>query len=242
MSPSIFLFHLVLPGLDDSLQQYVSNFEREKISGEQLLKITHQDLEELGVARIGHQELVLEAVDLLCALVSRSPPRECVCVANVTCIQNTVGDITGKSTIVGRTKQGLSFGRCPSPSLSASKFTKNSTCSFWLGSEMNQRCRKAHHFPHSSAGCGGTTTHEAARGHWGTAVSLREEDRSGQRGLGLHLAVRSSLRLLQAVNGNDVATSDSLICLIHKMGALFPLSLTCKVSFTQKNPYRLKLY
>lgn len=58
------------PGLDDSLQQYVSNFEREKISGEQLLKITHQDLEELGIARIGHQELVLEAVDLLCALVS----------------------------------------------------------------------------------------------------------------------------------------------------------------------------
>uniref|UniRef100_A0A674EYG4 Connector enhancer of kinase suppressor of ras 3-like n=1 Tax=Salmo trutta TaxID=8032 RepID=A0A674EYG4_SALTR len=54
--------------LDDSLQQYVPNFEREKISGEQLLKISHQDLEELGVARIGHQELVLEAVDLLCAL------------------------------------------------------------------------------------------------------------------------------------------------------------------------------
>uniref|UniRef100_A0A3B4AAQ0 Cnksr family member 3 n=1 Tax=Periophthalmus magnuspinnatus TaxID=409849 RepID=A0A3B4AAQ0_9GOBI len=50
------------------LQQYINNFEREKISGEQLLKITHQDLEELGVARIGHQELVLEAVDLLCAL------------------------------------------------------------------------------------------------------------------------------------------------------------------------------
>ncbi|KAF5909707.1 connector enhancer of kinase suppressor of ras 3-like isoform X1, partial [Clarias magur] len=55
-------------GLDDSLQQYIANFEREKISGEQLLKISHQDLEELGVARIGHQELVLEAVDLLCAL------------------------------------------------------------------------------------------------------------------------------------------------------------------------------
>ena len=62
---------LLCPGLDDNLQQYVTNFEREKISGEQLLKITHQDLEELGVARIGHQELVLEAVDLLCALVSR---------------------------------------------------------------------------------------------------------------------------------------------------------------------------
>jgi len=57
-------------GLDDSLQQYVHNFEREKINGEQLLKISHQDLEELAVTRIGHQELVLEAVDLLCALVS----------------------------------------------------------------------------------------------------------------------------------------------------------------------------
>lgn len=68
---TVFIYFLcVCSGLDDSLQQYVSNFEREKISGEQLLKITHQDLEELGVARIGHQELVLEAVDLLCALVS----------------------------------------------------------------------------------------------------------------------------------------------------------------------------
>ncbi|XP_052390585.1 connector enhancer of kinase suppressor of ras 3 [Carassius gibelio] len=55
-------------GLDDSLQQYVPNFEREKINGEQLLKISHQDLEELMVTRVGHQELILEAVDLLCAL------------------------------------------------------------------------------------------------------------------------------------------------------------------------------
>ncbi|XP_063046873.1 connector enhancer of kinase suppressor of ras 2-like [Engraulis encrasicolus] len=57
-----------MDGLDDCLQQYIKNFEREKISGEQLLHITHQELEELGVTRIGHQELILEAVDLLCAL------------------------------------------------------------------------------------------------------------------------------------------------------------------------------
>ena len=62
-------FCLLLVGLDDCLQQYVHKFEREKINGEQLLQISHQDLEELGVTRIGHQELVLEAVDLLCALV-----------------------------------------------------------------------------------------------------------------------------------------------------------------------------
>ncbi|CAH2220636.1 connector enhancer of kinase suppressor of ras 2 isoform X1 [Pelobates cultripes] len=54
--------------LDDCLQQYIKNFEREKIAGDQLLRITHQELEELGVTRIGHQELILEAVDLLCAL------------------------------------------------------------------------------------------------------------------------------------------------------------------------------
>lgn len=37
--------------------------------GERLLRISHAELEELGVSRIGHQELILEAVDLLCALV-----------------------------------------------------------------------------------------------------------------------------------------------------------------------------
>ncbi|XP_053470882.1 connector enhancer of kinase suppressor of ras 3 [Ictalurus furcatus] len=55
-------------GLDDSLQQYIPKFEKEKIDGQQLLKISHQDLEELAVSRVGHQELILEAVDLLCAL------------------------------------------------------------------------------------------------------------------------------------------------------------------------------
>lgn len=32
--------------------------------------MSHQELLSLGVTRVGHQELVLEAVDLLCALVS----------------------------------------------------------------------------------------------------------------------------------------------------------------------------
>lgn len=58
--------------------QYMRTFEREQITGEQLLHITHQELEELGVTRIGHQELILEAVDLLCALV-------CVCVKETGC-------------------------------------------------------------------------------------------------------------------------------------------------------------
>lgn len=60
-----------LVGLDDCLQQYVCVFERGGVCGERLLRISHAELEELGVSRIGHQELILEAVDLLCALVSR---------------------------------------------------------------------------------------------------------------------------------------------------------------------------
>ncbi|KAK1796126.1 hypothetical protein P4O66_009214 [Electrophorus voltai] len=57
-----------LLGLDDTLQQYVPNFETQKVDGEHLLKISHPDLEKLAVSRVGHQELILEAVDLLCAL------------------------------------------------------------------------------------------------------------------------------------------------------------------------------
>ncbi|CAK6968596.1 connector enhancer of kinase suppressor of ras 2 [Scomber scombrus] len=56
--------------LDDCLQQYVCVFERGGVCGERLLRISHAELEELGVSRIGHQELILEAVDLLCALNS----------------------------------------------------------------------------------------------------------------------------------------------------------------------------
>uniref|UniRef100_A0A3B3HB70 Connector enhancer of kinase suppressor of Ras 2 n=1 Tax=Oryzias latipes TaxID=8090 RepID=A0A3B3HB70_ORYLA len=59
-----------MKGLDDCLQQYVGVFKRGGVCGERLLRISHAELEELGVTRIGHQELILEAVDLLCALNS----------------------------------------------------------------------------------------------------------------------------------------------------------------------------
>uniref|UniRef100_A0A3B5KRK2 Uncharacterized protein n=1 Tax=Xiphophorus couchianus TaxID=32473 RepID=A0A3B5KRK2_9TELE len=55
-------------GLDDSLQPYVATFRQQRVGGQQLLRLGHQDLLALGVARVGHQELVLEAVDLLCSL------------------------------------------------------------------------------------------------------------------------------------------------------------------------------
>ncbi|XP_028996210.2 connector enhancer of kinase suppressor of ras 3-like [Betta splendens] len=55
-------------GLDDSLLQYVPSLQLQRVDGEQLLRMSHQELLSVGVARVGHQELVLEAVDLLCAV------------------------------------------------------------------------------------------------------------------------------------------------------------------------------
>ncbi|KAM4713501.1 connector enhancer of kinase suppressor of ras 3-like isoform 2-T2 [Anableps anableps] len=55
-------------GLDDGLQQYIATFRQQRVDGERLLRMSHQELLSLGVARVGHQELVLEAVDLLCSL------------------------------------------------------------------------------------------------------------------------------------------------------------------------------
>ncbi|XP_067399444.1 connector enhancer of kinase suppressor of ras 1 isoform X2 [Emydura macquarii macquarii] len=55
-----------LRGLDEALQQYP--FETWALTGQDLLQLSHRHLEELGLRRLGHQELVLEAVEQLCAL------------------------------------------------------------------------------------------------------------------------------------------------------------------------------
>ncbi|XP_068194198.1 connector enhancer of kinase suppressor of ras 1 isoform X2 [Antennarius striatus] len=55
-----------LQGLDAPLHQYpVSDW---RLSGLDLLQLTSHDLEKLGVYKIGHQELILEAVEKLCSL------------------------------------------------------------------------------------------------------------------------------------------------------------------------------
>lgn len=55
-----------LQGLDAPLHQYpISEWH---LSGLDLLQLTCQDLEKLGVYKIGHQELILEAVEKLCSL------------------------------------------------------------------------------------------------------------------------------------------------------------------------------
>ncbi|KAL8220647.1 UNVERIFIED_CONTAM: hypothetical protein K2H54_051348 [Gekko kuhli] len=55
-----------LTGLDPALQEYP--LERWNLNGKQLLHLSFQDLEDLGMSRVGHQELLLEAVEQLCVL------------------------------------------------------------------------------------------------------------------------------------------------------------------------------
>uniref|UniRef100_A0A674A2N9 Connector enhancer of kinase suppressor of Ras 1 n=1 Tax=Salmo trutta TaxID=8032 RepID=A0A674A2N9_SALTR len=54
------------PGLDVPLQLYP--FTEWQVTGLELLQLSSQDLERLGVHKIGHQELILEAVEKLCSL------------------------------------------------------------------------------------------------------------------------------------------------------------------------------
>ncbi|KAJ8368918.1 hypothetical protein SKAU_G00089460 [Synaphobranchus kaupii] len=56
-----------LKGLGPPLQQYP--FGEWQLSGLDLLQVSFRELEQLGVHKIGHQELILEAVEKLCSLM-----------------------------------------------------------------------------------------------------------------------------------------------------------------------------
>ncbi|KAK7500180.1 hypothetical protein BaRGS_00008727 [Batillaria attramentaria] len=57
-----------LQGLDESVAQYVHMFLDHDVDGKKLMMLNHADLEKIGINKLGHQELVLEAVDLLRSL------------------------------------------------------------------------------------------------------------------------------------------------------------------------------
>ncbi|XP_016999437.2 CNK3/IPCEF1 fusion protein [Drosophila takahashii] len=52
-------------GLDESMKGYLYEFSKQEIGGRALLNIRPYELENLGMLRIGHQEIVLEAVENL---------------------------------------------------------------------------------------------------------------------------------------------------------------------------------
>ncbi|XP_048506093.1 uncharacterized protein LOC105688413 isoform X2 [Athalia rosae] len=52
-------------GLDNSVLPYVHSFMNHAVNGQQLLNLRPEDLEHLGVLKLGHQETILEAVEYL---------------------------------------------------------------------------------------------------------------------------------------------------------------------------------
>jgi len=56
-------FYIV--GLDNTIHPYIHSFLNHDINGQQLLNTQSQDLERLGVIKLGHQEIILEAIEYL---------------------------------------------------------------------------------------------------------------------------------------------------------------------------------
>lgn len=52
-------------GLDNSMYKYINAFTNNEIRGQALLSIRPYELNELGMHKIGHQEIVLEGVEQL---------------------------------------------------------------------------------------------------------------------------------------------------------------------------------
>lgn len=52
-------------GLDNSMYKYINAFTNNEIKGQALLSIRPYELNELGMQKIGHQEIVLEGVEQL---------------------------------------------------------------------------------------------------------------------------------------------------------------------------------
>ena len=63
------LYLLAVLGLDDMVAVYAEHFLSAAISGQLLLTFTNDDLLDLGIVKVGHQELLLHSIGLLDALV-----------------------------------------------------------------------------------------------------------------------------------------------------------------------------
>lgn len=69
---SVFIVSIIfwIAGLDSVILQYNTSFLNNGVSGHQLLNLRADDLEHLGVKMLGHQEIILEAVEHLRNFVS----------------------------------------------------------------------------------------------------------------------------------------------------------------------------
>lgn len=59
----------MVAGLDSTIGIYHLRFVEHKIDGRRLMILDHHDLERIGVAKVGHQEAILEYLELLLSFV-----------------------------------------------------------------------------------------------------------------------------------------------------------------------------
>ena len=63
---------------------YYMNFLQKSFNGRRLQMLDHNDLTNMGIGKVGHQEIILDAVDLLLGLVNWS----CTCLSLMQFAQN----------------------------------------------------------------------------------------------------------------------------------------------------------
>lgn len=58
-------FFYIFSGLDAVILPYIHSFVNNEVDGQQLLSLRPDDLEHRGITKVGHQEIILEAVEHL---------------------------------------------------------------------------------------------------------------------------------------------------------------------------------
>jgi len=66
-------------GIDSLVAGASEHFAKARITGQQLLMmiLTNDDLEQIGISELGHQEILLQSIALLQTLVSLTQPALC---------------------------------------------------------------------------------------------------------------------------------------------------------------------
>lgn len=74
----LFIYCWLSSGLDNVIAQYNTSFLNNAVTGHQLLSLRADDLEHLGVKTLGHQEIILEAVEHLRTFVRKQNLNICM--------------------------------------------------------------------------------------------------------------------------------------------------------------------
>lgn len=78
------------------MEQYIPNFIEHQVTGDRLLKLTIEELDTLNITKMGHKELMLEAVDLLSTVVNNILMSFCIYTEKFSSIALGYGNMMSK--------------------------------------------------------------------------------------------------------------------------------------------------